>query len=69
MEFLPISIDELHENTLDCLIVEGTMTKDFGPWKKGEDRTLTFNFEKGTVTEHDNWGVVKMEVNIGIVVV
>ena len=67
MIFLPITIDTLHENQIDCLIVEGTMTRDFGPWLKGEERCLTFNFEKGTVTDFDDEGVAIVSVELELI--
>lgn len=57
VDFLPIDINSFHESTLECLIIEGTMTRDFGPWKAGEYRTLSFNFDKGQVEEYDEHGV------------
>lgn len=58
LSFLPISIDELHENTIECLIVTGVMLRDFGPWKRGQSICLTFDFSNGTVTHYDDDGQV-----------
>ena len=68
MKFLPISIDTLHEAVLDCLLVEGVMLRDFATWKKGEKQILTFNFEEGHVSEHDDDGGIIKQVDIDIVV-
>lgn len=66
MNFLPITVEFLHEITLDCLIVEGEMKETFGPWLEGEERTLTFDFEEGTVKEYAEDGSVVNSVTIGI---
>lgn len=68
MHFLPIATDFLHEDQINCLIVEGTITRDFGPWQKGEKRTLTFDFDKGTATEYDTDGSVLVDVKLELVV-
>jgi hypothetical protein len=47
---LPIESDTMHEAELDCLILDGIMTRDFGPWKQGERRCLTFDFVKRRTT-------------------
>ena len=55
---LPLTISDLINDSVTCLIVEGVMSRDFGPWKKGEQKCLTFNFEEGIVREYCNDGVV-----------
>jgi hypothetical protein len=66
MNFLPITVKFLHEAVLDCLIVEGKMKENFGPWMKDEEKILTFNFEEGSVTEFADDGVMVNSVAIGI---
>lgn len=66
--FLPISIETCHEAQVDCLIIEGKMSEDFGPWKKDESRTLVFNFELGTVSEMNDEGIELNKVNIKLTV-
>lgn len=60
--FLPITVEACHESTIECLIIEGKMKEDFGPWIKNEDRTLTFNFEDGTATEYNNYGEIILQI-------
>lgn len=65
-DFLPITIGAVHDAELSSLIIEGVMTKDFGPWKKDENRILTFDFEKGEITEQDGLGEILARVSIQI---
>lgn len=67
--FLPISIDSCHESIIECLIIEGIMLEDFGPWSRGTAITLTFNFEDGTVTSYDDNGNIINQVRIKLKVV
>jgi len=62
--FLPIETEILHELTVDCLMVEGTILRDFGCWTKGSHKILLFNFEDGTVTEFDDSGKEIVSYNI-----
>lgn len=62
--FLPIKLETLHENQLNCLIVEGKMIRNFGSWKRHEERTLTFDFENGTVIEYDDEGKVLAKADL-----
>lgn len=52
----PLTIEKLHEDQLNCLIIEGTMLIDFGPWKQGEKRCLTFDLVMGRVIEYGEDG-------------
>jgi hypothetical protein len=61
---LPILARTMHEDQLDCLILEGIMKRDFGPWKKDEFRSLTFDFVRGTVMEYDDNGEVLKSVRL-----
>lgn len=67
--FLPIIVEVCHDACLENLIVEGKMRKDFGPWKSGELKTLSFDFEKGTCEEHDDDGNLIASVKIDLVVI
>jgi hypothetical protein len=64
--FLPIDIEVCHEIQVECLTIEGTMNRDFGPWKANDAKTLTFNFEKGVCQEHNDLGEIVEEVDISI---
>lgn len=66
--FLPITMNTIHEVEVSSLCVEGSMIRDFGPWKKGEAKTLTFNFDEGTCEEHDDNGRIVHAVYLDIVV-
>jgi len=59
----PITIEKLHENHLDCLIIEGVMLDDFGPWKQGARQCLTFDLIGGRVVEY---GVDGNEVHVAM---
>lgn len=54
--FLPITLNTVHDIEVSHLTVEGTMIRNFGPWRQGEARTLTFNFDDGTCEEFDDYG-------------
>lgn len=66
-DFLPMSAVDVHDSSIDALIVEGIMSRDFGPWKKGENRVLTFDFERGTCTEYNDIGSALSTIPITIV--
>lgn len=64
-DFIPMDVEECYENVTDCVSLMGTMSKDFGPWKKGDTELLTFDFEKGTVSDtHLPPQIVKIELKI-----
>jgi hypothetical protein len=65
---IPITVEELHEDQIDCQLVVGVMLRDFGPWKKGERHCLTFDFIHGEVKEFDDEGAVIAEVTFEIMV-
>lgn len=67
--FLPISIDTIHENQLDLLIIEGKMLRDFGLWKKDEELTLIFNFEIGKCSQLNSDGETVKSVDFELKVV
>jgi len=63
-EFLPITVDEVHEVQIDCLIISGKMLQNFGPWKLNEYKVLTFNFDNGSVVEYNDEGIAINKINI-----
>lgn len=66
--FLPISIEVCHESLVECLIIEGQMKENFGPWNKSDKVTLTFNFEDGTATEYNDDGDVVDQVKFHLAI-
>ena len=64
MDFIPMAIEVWHENQLDLTIVDGIMLRDFGPWKKGEHRCLTFNFITGAVGEFRDDGTLLVGISM-----
>lgn len=64
MSFLPMTIGDVHETLIDCLMIEGEFTEDFGPWKKGYKTIITWNFEKGVAEEFNDAGELINSVNL-----
>lgn len=63
---------DMHEDQVDCYIVsEAQLSRDFGPWKAGEQADLTFDFLSGTIKQFDDNGKIlkeckfKLEVDDG----
>lgn len=52
--------EEFDELELDCLVINDVkFKKDFGPWLRDEEvASITFNFEEGSASEHDDAGKV-----------
>ena len=64
MKFLPIDVKNWYEVDPGEIQVEGTMNRDFGPWKCGDSEILHFNFNKGKVVSYSYSGAVDKEVKI-----
>lgn len=60
----PIAIDQIHEDQLDCFTVEGFLKENFGPWKKGQAAILTFDLNKGEVSEFNDTGDLVSSVKL-----
>ena len=53
-KLIPMTVNQVYESALDCLLVEGRMTENFGPWHRYDFKTLTFDFVSGVVSEYDD---------------
>lgn len=66
-KLLPFSDDIIiHEDILECLGVEGVLERDFGPWKKGKEVTLWFDFVQGTCKEFNDKGELTVGCSLSI---
>lgn len=68
LKLIPMVVETLYEDQVDCLCVEGKMMSDFGPWKRFSKPTITFDFVNGTAVEYDDEGNVMNQADLQLTV-
>ena len=68
MSFLPMTVERCHESLIDCFMIEGEFTENFGPWTEGHKTTIVWDFEAGNAKELNDEGEVINSTDISLAI-